>query len=164
MGAAGTKAFRIDHPFEPLDKYLLHYCAEGPEPLNIYTGVVTTNKRGEAWVELPEYFEAINTSPRYQLTVLDDEASEGFVQVKIGKKIRDNRFMIMSSAPEVEVSWEVKAVRNDRWMQKYGAPTEVEKPAGERGFYQRPELYDAPPAMGADFPRPYGTVTKLKKK
>src|SRR5207247_8062990 len=38
FAATGTKSFRIDHPFDPLNKYLLHYSAEGPEPLNIYSG------------------------------------------------------------------------------------------------------------------------------
>ena len=37
MAGSGVKAFRIDHPLDPENKYLLHYCAEGPEPLNVYT-------------------------------------------------------------------------------------------------------------------------------
>ena len=50
LGATGTKSFRIDHPLHPENKYLLHYCTEGPEPLNVYGGSVTTDADGAAWV------------------------------------------------------------------------------------------------------------------
>lgn len=143
-GATGTKSFRIDHPSDPQNKYLLHYSAEGPEPENIYNGTVTTDSKGVAWVQLPAYFKDINKDPRYQLTVVDDTAGPGFVQVKVARKIQGNRFMIMTSAPNIEVSWEVKAVRNDLWMRKNGAPVEVEKEGLEKGTYQQPELYDQP--------------------
>ncbi len=150
-GATGTKSFRIDHPFDPLNRYLLHYCSEGPEPQNVYNGTVTTDGKGMAWVQLPDYFEEINKSPRYQLTIVDDSAGRGFAQAKVGQKIRDNRFMIMTSTGHVEVCWEVKAVRNDRWIQKYGAPVEVEKVGHDKGRYQRPELYGRPESMGIDY-------------
>lgn len=139
MGASGTKSFRIDHPLDPANKYLFHYCAEGPEPLNIYGGTVTTGDDGTAWVELPAYFGEINRDPRYQLTVVDE--GDDFVQAKVSRRIADNRFQIRTSRPKVEVSWEVKAARNDRFVRAYGAPVEVEKSADERGTYQHPELY-----------------------
>lgn len=153
-GASGTKSFRIDHPQDPTNKYLLHYSAEGPEPQNIYNGTVTTDEKGVAWVTLPSYYEEINKNPRYQLTVVDDTAGPGFVQVKVARKIKDNQFMIMTSAPNIEVSWEVKATRNDRFVQKYGAPVEVEKEGRERGTYQDPSLYDAPAEMGVMYQAP----------
>ncbi len=122
FGASGTKSFRIDHPADPLHKYLLHYCSEGPEPFNVYSGNVTTDAHGAAWVQLPSYFTEINKDPRYQLTVVDDSAAPGFVQVKVAKKINAaGKFMILTSAPNIEVSWRIEAVRNDRWVQKYGA-------------------------------------------
>jgi hypothetical protein len=153
LGASGTKSFMIDHPLDPENKYLKHYCTEGPEPQNVYNGVVTTGADGKAWVELPDYFAAINESFRYQLTVVDDTEGPGFVQVKIARKIEDNRFMIMTSAPNIEVSWEVKARRNDLWVQKHGAPAEVDKPDHERGKYQHPELYGQPAERGVNFHR-----------
>ncbi|MEQ1933244.1 MAG: hypothetical protein ABL962_05120, partial [Fimbriimonadaceae bacterium] len=139
MGSSGTKTFRIDHPFDPENRYLIHYSAEGPEPQNIYNGVIKTDSNGKAWVTLPDYFEEINKDPRYQLTVVDDSEGPGFVQVKVAKRIKSNRFLIMTSAPNIEVSWEVKAVRNDRWVRKYGAKVEVEKPQPEKGKYLNPE-------------------------
>lgn len=48
------------------------------------------------------------------------------------------------------VSWEVKAIRSDRWVRMHGAPIEVDKDAGERGQYQHPELYGQPPEKGMD--------------
>lgn len=156
LGASGTKAFRIDHPLDPENKYLMHYCAEGPEPKNIYDGTVTTDARGRAWVHLPDYFAKINKDPLYQLTVVDDSEGPGFVQVKVARKIRGNQFLIMTSAPNVEVNWEVKATRNDLWMQKYGAPVEVEKDESERGKFQHPELYGLPAERGSA----YGAVER----
>lgn len=147
-GASGTKSFRIDHPLDPTGRYLMHYSAEGPEPLNVYSGNVVTDKNGVAWVELPAYFTKINRDLRYTLTVVDDSDSEEFVQVKAAQKVRGNRFKIRSSVPDVEVSWEVKGVRNDRFVQEYGAPVEREKPDHLKGKYQHPELYGQPEEMG----------------
>lgn len=141
LGASGSKAFRIDHPLDPENRYLMHYSTESPTPQNFYSGNVKTNAQGKAWVELPNYFAEINTNFKYQLTVVDDNESDSFVQVKIGRKIAGNRFLIMSSEPNVEVSWLVEADRNDLWIRKYGAPTEVDKQPSEKGLYQHPELY-----------------------
>ncbi|MBX7133224.1 MAG: hypothetical protein K1X67_11155 [Fimbriimonadaceae bacterium] len=145
---ATVKLFCIDDPRDPLNKYLQHYCSEGPEPLNVYTGNVKTDSNGEAWVDLPDYFESINKDFRYTLTVIDDTDSATFALAKVARKIRDGRFKIRTSEPRIEVTWRVEGVRNDPWMQKYGAPVSVEKLGSARGKYQRPELYDAPPEMG----------------
>jgi hypothetical protein len=146
--ATGVKSFRIDHPFDPENMYLKHYCQEGPEPQNVYNGMVETDAQGRAWVRLPDYFEEINKDFRYQLTVIDDSEGPGFVQVKVARKIQGNRFLIMTSAPHIEVSWEIKAKRNDLWVQKHGAPVEVEKEGRERGRFQHPELYGKPKERG----------------
>ncbi|MCC7433273.1 MAG: hypothetical protein IT363_01210 [Methanoregulaceae archaeon] len=141
LGATGTKSFRIDHPLDPENRYLLHYSTESPTPQNFYSGNVKTNAQGKAWVELPSYFAEINANFKYQLTVVDDNESDTFVHVKVGRKIARNRFLIMSSEPNVEVSWRVEADRNDLWVRKNGANTEVDKQPNERGLYQHPELY-----------------------
>ncbi len=154
FGATGVKLFVIDHPLDPENKYLRHFCQEGPEPQNVYNGVVTTDGHGRAWVELPDYFAEINKDFRYQLTALDDTEGPGFVHVKVARKIRDNRFLIMSSAPNVEVSWEVKGVRNDLWVRSRGIEVEVEKGGHEKGKYQHPELYGLPASMGVDYVLP----------
>ncbi|HMS57187.1 MAG TPA: hypothetical protein PKA27_17520, partial [Fimbriimonadaceae bacterium] len=152
LGASGTKTFRIDHPQDPLNKYLLHYSAEGPEPQNIYNGTITTDEQGQAWVELPSYYNDINRDPRIQLTV-DDESDE-FVMVKAVGGVKGNGFRIRTSRGNIKVYWEVKAVRNDAYVQKYGAPVEVNKKEGEKGKYQHPDLYGAPQEMAMKYRAP----------
>ncbi len=151
LGASGTKSFRIDHPFDPENKYLLHYSAESPDVLNMYTGNVVTDAKGYATIALPDYFEEINKDPRYTLTVIDD--SDDFVIAKVTRKVQNNRFVIRTNKPSIEVSWEVKAVRNDRWVQKHGAPVEVDKEGLEKGTYQHPELYGLGAERGMSFGR-----------
>lgn len=146
FGASGLKSFQIDHPLDPEHAYLRHYCSEGPEPTNQYGGTVRTDASGQAWVQLPDYFEAINAKPRYNLTVIDE--GEDFVQVKVARKIENGRFLIRTSRPHVEVCWQVLARRNDAHVRRYGAPVEVEKQGAEIGKYQRPELYGKPASAG----------------
>jgi trimeric autotransporter adhesin len=66
----GGKHFRIDHPCDPANKYLLHCSVEAPEMLYVYSGNVITDKDSTATVLLPSYFEALNQDFRYQLTVV----------------------------------------------------------------------------------------------
>jgi hypothetical protein len=142
LGASGTKSFRIDHPLDPANYYLNHYCTEAPEPLNAYSGNVTTDAQGYAVVQLPRYFEAINRDFRYQLTVVD--SSDDFVLAKVVREIQNNQFVIRTSKPFVKVSWRVEAVRNDPWVQHYGFQTEQEKEDEIKGKYLHPELYGQP--------------------
>lgn len=145
-GATGTKSFRIDHPLDPENKYLLHYSSESPTPQNFYVGNVKTGANGRAWVDLPDYFGEINANFKYQLTVVRDDESPNFVQVQVGKKIKDGRFMIMTSAPNTEVSWRVDADRNDLYVRNRPAKDVEDKIGAERGTYQHPEFY----GLGAD--------------
>jgi trimeric autotransporter adhesin len=58
---AGTKDFKIDHPLDPANKYLVHASVESSEMMNIYTGNVITDVRGEAVIKLPDWFETLNS-------------------------------------------------------------------------------------------------------
>jgi hypothetical protein len=149
FAASGTKSFRIDHPLDPENKYLNHYCAEGPLPQNVYNGQTVTDASGYAWIDLPAYCQEINKDFLYQLTVID--ASDDFVMAKVAKSIAGNRFQIRTSKGRVRVSWEVKGTRNDRWMQQNGAPIEQDKPEAELGKYQHPELYGLPKERGTRY-------------
>ncbi len=140
--ASGTKSFVIDHPLDPANKFLQHYCCEGPEPMNAYSGIVTSDARGYATVKLPAYFQSINRDFRYQLTVIDDGVD--FVQAKVVREITDNAFTLRTSKPNVKVSWEVKAVRNDAWCRAHTAPIEFAKRPDERGKYLAPQLFGQP--------------------
>ena len=146
LAATGTKQFQIDHPLSPETHYLNHFCTEGPEPYNAYSGNVVTDARGYAVVRLPNYFEAINRDYRYQLTVID--ASDDFVLAKVVQEIQNNQFVIRTSKPNVKVSWRVEAIRNDLWVQRYGYVTELEKPQWNQGKYLHPELYGLPIEQG----------------
>jgi len=136
---AGTKDFKIDHPLDPANKYLLHASVESSEMMNIYSGNVTTDAQGEATVRLPDWFEVVNTDFRYQLTVIGQ-----FAQAIVGRKIANHEFAVRTNAPNVEVSWQVTAVRHDRFAQANPLVVEQEKETRARGFYIHPELYGAP--------------------
>ncbi len=142
-GASGTKAFHIDHPLDPENKYLNHYSSEAPEPMNFYSGNIVTDARGYAVVRLPDYFGAINRDFRYQLSVLKE-----FAQAIVAEEIENNQFTIRTDRPRVKVSWRVEAVRNDPWVQHRGYQDVQQKPVSERGKYLHPELYGQPAEQG----------------
>ena len=145
---SGTKNFKIDHPLDPENKYLVHASVESSEVLNIYSGNVTTNAQGEATVMLPEWFEALNRDLRYQLTVIGT-----FAQAMVAEKVKQNRFTIRTSAPNIEVSWQVTGVRSDRAMQKRPFKADEFKPENERGTYLDPEAFDKPEERGLEWAR-----------
>jgi len=147
-GATGTKSFVIDHPLDPENRYLMHYCSEGPDPLNVYSGTVRTDARGYANVALPSYYSSINRDARIQLTVVDEADSSDFVQAKVIRKVSKNEFRLRTSLGNVEVFWRVEAVRDDRWVRRNGAEVEPAKPEGYRGTYLQPELYGKPATYG----------------
>jgi hypothetical protein len=144
LGASGTKSFQIDHPLHPETHFLNHFCIEAPEPYNLYRGTVTLDANGEAWVQLPDYFEAINRDASYHLTPI----GAAMPNLHVAVEIQGNRFKIAGGAPFKKVSWEVKAVRNDPWVQQYGYQTEQEKPKEYQGLYLHPELYGQPKERG----------------
>jgi hypothetical protein len=133
----GAGAFRIDHPLDPAHKYLQHSFVESPDMKNVYDGVVRTDRRGFATVRLPAYFQALNRSFRYQLTIV----GRSFAQAIVWKEIAANRFTIKSNRPRVKVSWQVTGIRQDRYANANRIPVEVTKSAAEQGHYLNPELY-----------------------
>jgi trimeric autotransporter adhesin len=141
--SASVKDFKIDHPVDPANKYLVHASVESSEMMNIYTGNVTTDAEGVATVQLPEWFEALNTDFRYQLTVIGQ-----FAQAIVAREIEQHQFQIKTSLPNVKVSWQVTGVRQDAYAKAHPLQVEQQKPEAERGFYIHPELYGAPEQKG----------------
>ena len=135
----GVKAFTMDHPLDPTNKTLMHAAIESNEVMNMYSGNVVTDANGKATVSLPDYYEALNKDSRYQLTVIGS-----FAQAIISKKINNNKFEIATSQPNIEVSWEVKGVRNDKHMQKFPFVAVEEKSAAQKGRYIDPAAYNQP--------------------
>ncbi|RIK66749.1 MAG: hypothetical protein DCC65_08445 [Planctomycetota bacterium] len=144
----GGASFKIDHPLDPENKYLYHSFVESPDMMNVYNGNVVTDAAGYATVELPEYFEALNADFRYQLTVVDEQDSQDFVQAKVVREVENNRFVVRTSAPFAKVSWQVTGVRQDAFAEANRIVTEVEKAPEDKGQYLHPEAFGLPPERG----------------
>jgi hypothetical protein len=136
----GTKHFRIDHPLDPQNKYLVHTCVESSEMKNVYDGVTRLDKDGAVWVELPEWFEALNGDFRYQLTAVGGAAPN----LHLAEEISENRFKIAGGEEGMKVCWQVTGSRRDPWAAANPFEVELEKHEGERGRYLNPSLYGAP--------------------
>lgn len=132
----GAGTFKIDHPLDPENKYLVHSFVESPDMMNVYNGNVVTDGNGMAVVELPDYVEAANKDFRYQLTVVGQ-----FAQAIVKEKVSNNRFVIQTDQPNVEVSWQVTGIRNDPYAQKNRIQAEPVKEGDDRGKYLHPEAY-----------------------
>lgn len=136
-------SFKIDDPLDPANKYLYHSFVESPDMKNIYDGVATLDARGEAWVDLPDYFEALNQEFRYQLTALGRSAPSLY----IADEVSGNRFHIAGGGGGQRVSWQVTGTRHDAYAQAHRIPNEVEKTGDERGKYIYPELFNQPASL-----------------
>ncbi len=140
LNVTGTKNFKIDHPLDPANKYLIHAAIESSEVLNVYSGNAKLDSSGAAIITLPKWFEAINRDYRYTLTAIGAPAPGLY----IAEKISGNRFKIAGGMPDMEVSWQVTGVRADAALLKHPFKIEEEKTERERGLYLTPEAYGQP--------------------
>ena len=125
--------------------------------MNIYSGNVTTDELGLATVTLPEWFEALNTDFRYQLTTIGRDA-----HAWIAEEVANKQFKIATNASRVKVSWQITAVRQDAYAKAHPLVVEQEKPAKEKGFYQHPELYGQPAEKQTEWARHPGLMQQVK--
>lgn len=145
----GSGSFKIDHPLDPANLYLSHSFVESPDMMNVYNDNVTLDEDGTAWVELPEWFEALNRDFRYQLTALGRPAPA----LHVAERIAGNRFRIAGGEAGMEVSWQVTGVRQDAYARAH--PIEVEEDKGElRGRYLHPEAHGQPAELAIAPRRP----------
>jgi hypothetical protein len=93
--------FKMDHPLDPENKYLSHSFVESPDMKNIYDGVAVLDERGAAWVELPQWFEALNRDFRYQMTAIGAPAPD----LHVAEEMSNNRF---------KISWQVTGMHLER--------------------------------------------------
>lgn len=142
--AAGT--YQIDDPLDPEGKYLNSAAVESADLKMLYDGDVTLDRRGEAWVEVPTWFAALNRDFHYQLTAIGVSAPGLYV----ASEIANNRFRVAGGRPGMKVSWQVTGVRHDPYAEAHRLPAEQDKPAGEKGHYLHPELYAQAPNQGLD--------------
>ena len=129
-------SFKIDHPLDPANKYLYHSFVESPDMMNIYNGNVVTDAGGTAVINMPAWFDALNTDFRYQLTTIGQPA-----QAWIASEIANGSFTIKTSKSGVKVSWQVTGIRQDAWANAHRIPVEVDKAQKDQGHYLHPELF-----------------------
>lgn len=127
-------AFIIDHPLDPENKYLSHSFVESPDMKNIYDGIIILDENGEATVELPAWFQALNKDFRYQLTCIN-----AYAPVYIAQEIQNNKFKIAGGKKGLKVSWQVTGIRHDKYAEKYPIVIEKEKPQNEKGTFLCPD-------------------------
>ena len=139
----GGGSFKIDHPLDPENKYLYHSFVESPDMMNIYNGNAVLDERGEAEIELPEWFDGLNREFRYQLTCVG-----GFAPVYVSQEIDGNRFEVAGGHAGLKVSWQVTGIRKDPWAEANRIPTEVLKAPADRGSYLHPEERGLPASRG----------------
>ncbi len=114
---------QVDHPQNPEAMYLVHQTVNSPEMKNIYDGTVNLDERGEAWVDLPSYFEAYNADYRYTLTAIGTPGPS----LHIAEEIHDNCFRIAGGSPGQKVSWSVTGIRQDSYAKSNPVQVEVRR-------------------------------------
>ena len=159
LSASGQKNFKIDHPLDPENKYLVHASIESSEVLNVYSGNATLDDAGEATVQLPGWFETLNKDFRYALTAIGKPGPGLYV----AEEVAHNQFKIGGGTPGARVSWQVTGQRNDAYMQKHPLQVEVEKSEAERGFYLHPELYNQPEERGIEWAQRPEQMRRIKE-
>lgn len=158
FSASGSKSFIIDHPADPENKFLKHFCIESNEVLNMYRGTVSLNDLGEAIVTLPAYFNDININFSYQLTAVGAAMPNLYVKSEIGS---DNSFVLSGGVANAKVSWTVYTERNDKLMQNNPEMKNSEpvKEGKYKGKYCSPEYYGKPKTASYLF-RPEALLNK----
>jgi hypothetical protein len=158
LSVSGSKNFKIDDPLDPANKYMYHASVESSEVMNMYTGNVSTDERGDAVVQLPAWFEALNRDFRYQLTVIGQ-----FAQAIVAGKVANHSFRIKTDKPNVEVSWQVTGIRQDAYAKAHPLVVEEDKPVAERGYYLHPEVFGQPGAKGINYARQFPAREKQRE-
>src|SRR3989338_4577216 len=87
LTSKGGGTFAIDHPLDPKNKILYHSFVESPDVKNIYDGVARLNKKGEARVKLPKYFETLNKDFRYLVTPIGKPSPNLYIKQGVEKNI-----------------------------------------------------------------------------
>jgi hypothetical protein len=155
---ADVKDFKIDHPLDPANKYLVHSSVESSEMMNLYTGNVALDANGEATVPLPSWFQAENADFRYQLTAIGAPGPNLYVV----QEVADNQFKIAGGAPGMKVSWQITGIRQDAFAKANPLEVESTKPARERGFYIQPNLFGQPEEKSIEWARHPELMKQIK--
>ncbi len=134
----------IDHPSDPEGGYLRHALVSSPEMKTVYDGTVVLSAGGEAWVELPDWFESLNGDFRYQLTPIGAPAPG----LHVADPVSGNRFRIGGGEADMTVSWQVTGVRRDASARQHPVVVEEDKRPEDRGRYVDPSAHGAQEELG----------------
>lgn len=143
----GSGTFVMDHPTNPRNWLLYHSFVESPDVMNIYDGIATLNGEGNATIELPNYFLALNKDFRYLATPV----GTSMPNLHLGSEVRRHFFGLFGTAViEIaggnsggRVSWQVTGIRHDPFILAYPIIPEVLKGPGQladQGQYLFPEF------------------------
>jgi hypothetical protein len=107
VDGSSLKSFIIDHPTDP-DRYLVHACTESPQAGVEYWGDTVLDDQGRAVVTLPDYFEALTlpTGRAVSVNTCSDEIKNASATYP------ENGQFTIHGAPDVRVTWIVKAIRD----------------------------------------------------
>jgi hypothetical protein len=150
---------QIDHPLDPTNKYLQHSFVQSPDMMDVYNGNVTLDAAGEATVQMPAYFEALNKDFRYQLTAIGAPGPNLYIT----EKMANNRFKIAGGKPGTEVSWQVTGVRHDPYAEAHRIAVEPGKLKDEQGKYLHPKEYGQPDSKGINYDREQQVNQRFEK-
>ena len=116
---------------------------------NVYDGVVVLDEKGEAEIELPDWFGALNKDFRYQLTAIGAPGPNLYIAKEISDSVTNHsndssnnknnnessHFKVAGGTSGMKVSWQVTGIRKDPWANAHRISVEEDKPAKERGYY-----------------------------
>ncbi len=144
----GSGTFVIDDPLDPKNKLLYHSFVESPDVLNIYDGIATLDKNGEATIELPAYFLALNKNFQYLATPIGGPMPNLHLSSEVRKRFfglfGSPVLKIAGGAPNGKISWQVTGIRHDPYILANPIVPEVEKGPSQlvdKGKYLCEECY-----------------------
>jgi hypothetical protein len=163
IGATGVKFFVIDHPEDPANKTLKHFCIESDEPVLLYRGTEVVDVNGEVTITLPDYVDMINVEYSYTLTSVGGPAPN----LHVAEEIAQGKFKVGGAAANKKVSWVVYGKRNDDFVKNNPGvlEVEVEKTGDQKGRYYDHQTHGVSRSksiFGND--RSAGDLQDLKKK
>jgi hypothetical protein len=121
--AKNASTFVIDDPVDPLNKLLYHSVVESPDVKNLYDGIATLDQSGEVTITLPDYYDALNNTNRYQFFPLYQAMPNLYVKTEE----KDNQFTIAGGTPGGQISWQITGIRHDAYIVAHPIIVEVLK-------------------------------------